>query len=59
MDEMADLSLRRAWTCAETGTGTADPWGHPALARMTERELADLPFPRQPDITDGDGPCAR
>jgi hypothetical protein len=27
-----------------------DPWQHPALSRMNERELADLPFPRETDI---------
>lgn len=24
----------------------SDPFAHPALARMTPRDLADLPFPR-------------
>lgn len=27
-------------------TGDADPIDHPAFARMSLRELADLPFPR-------------
>jgi hypothetical protein len=35
----------------------ADPWSHPALARMTLRELADLPFPREPDISRSEGPA--
>ncbi|WP_187969920.1 hypothetical protein [Aquibium microcysteis] len=26
-----------------------DLLAHPAIARMSERELADLPFPRDPD----------
>jgi hypothetical protein len=27
-----------------------DAWQHPALLRMSQRELADLPFPRGTDI---------
>jgi hypothetical protein len=27
-----------------------DLWQHPALSHMHERELADLPFPRERDI---------
>ncbi|TAG08748.1 MAG: hypothetical protein EAZ40_18490 [Rhodobacterales bacterium] len=34
-----------------------DPWQHPALWRMSERDLADLPFPRGPDIKPCDTPA--
>jgi hypothetical protein len=33
-----------------------DPWADPEIAKMCERELADLPFPRWADISAGKGP---
>jgi hypothetical protein len=35
-----------------------DAWQHPALQRMTQRELADLPFPRGTDIESVQDPGA-
>jgi hypothetical protein len=47
-----------SFAARRTDLSAADPWQHPALARMSLRELADLPFPRAADITGAEGlPC--
>jgi hypothetical protein len=46
--------LARLWRPRTPVFSQPDAWQHPALSRMTERELADLPFPRQPGISCSD-----
>lgn len=54
-------ALRRlaAWLAApaDLGDGSADLLSHPAIERMNERELADLPFSPAAKTRAGGGCC--
>jgi hypothetical protein len=55
------FSFRRLFVCKDTQRCSTqiDLWAHPDLSRMSQRELADLPFPRHADINpdEGNAPC--
>jgi hypothetical protein len=52
------LHFLRVGPCLAMPLDQNDAWQHPALLRMSQRELADLPFPRGTDIDSARDPGA-